>query len=213
MWRGEGTISPGILLSMAHQVRGYKELNGALQLVNQGISTFYAHSIALCYFWFDKDDLNPLCVNMSMTGGMEAELILDRFFAMVGISEEIPDDFVDYTRTVAEVASQVGLMALLGSPEFPTADGLDLLARWPGLSLRSRQIEIPTWVPDQLSGPYQGLSIPSWYSTGRFRSKHPDFPVPQLQIVTGEDSNNQPRPLTSSDYPYRFPKVRGLRQR
>ncbi|KAK3936849.1 heterokaryon incompatibility protein-domain-containing protein [Diplogelasinospora grovesii] len=207
MWRGGESISAAALLWMANQVGGCMDLKAAMQLFDQNTSTFYAQNIALCHYRFHKDSLNPLWVNMSTTMGMEATEILDRFFALAGISEGLPVGFINYTRTLEELASQVGLMTLLGSPEVPMPDGLDLLADLPSLRLRSRQIRIPTWIPDHLSEPPAGLRISFLYSTLRLRSEHQDFPNPEFQIVTdAENSNNNPQPLTSSEFPYRYSK-------
>jgi len=214
MWRGGSSISAAALLWMANQVGGHLELKAAKQLSYPKIYTFYAQNIALCHYQFQKGGLNPLWVNMSTTMGMEATEILDRFFALAGISEGLPVDFINYTRTLEEVASQVGLMTLLGSPKHPMTDGLDLLADLPSLCLRSRQIRIPTWIPDHLSGPKTGLRISSLYSTSRLRSEHQYFPNPELQIITNaEDSNRIPQPLTSSEFPYRYSRVRDFLKR
>ncbi|KAK4233452.1 heterokaryon incompatibility protein-domain-containing protein [Achaetomium macrosporum] len=103
MWRGGETISTAALLWMANQVGEHAELQEAIYLSEGSISKFNARNIAWCHRRFHKDKLDPLWVNMSRTMDMEAKLILDRFFALAGISEGLPEDFVNYTKTLEEV--------------------------------------------------------------------------------------------------------------
>jgi hypothetical protein len=137
MWRGEESLSAATLLWMANQVNRCMDLRMAIKLFDQNESTLYAQNIYLCHHQFDRNSLNPNCVNMSATMGMEATDTLDRFFALEGISSGLPSNFIDYERTLEDVASEVSLMTLLGSPDVEIIDGLDLLADLPHLCLRS----------------------------------------------------------------------------
>jgi hypothetical protein len=186
---------------MANQVNTCIDLRLAIQLFDQNESTFCAQNIYLCHHQFDRKSPNPICVNMSATMGLEATDTLDRFFALEGISSGLPDNFIDYERTLEDVASQVGLMTLLGSPDVEIIDGLDLLANSPSLCLRSQQIRIPTLITDHLSRPQMGLRISFLYATSNLRLEYQDFPEPEFQIVTNaEDLGNNPRPLTLSKF-------------
>ncbi|KAM5350684.1 hypothetical protein ACJ41O_007189 [Fusarium nematophilum] len=73
-----------------------------MHLINQGKATFHAQSIALCYHQFQRAGLPPLWVILGTTIGMEATDVLDRFFAMAGISEGLPTNFASYSRKLEE---------------------------------------------------------------------------------------------------------------
>lgn len=207
IWRGRESIEVDTLLWMAHQIDTHTDLEVARQLHHPDEQPFAA-TIARYYYRFSEDRPPPIWDNVMTTAGMNATEVLDRFFALEGISGEVPDGFINYSREIEVVASQVGLMSLLGSPKFPMTDCLDLLADLPSQGLRRRGLQVPTWIPDFLSGPPPSLHISFLYSTSKLRSKRPDFLMPELQIVTDpETANNSPRPLTVSEFPYDYAKV------
>lgn len=209
MWRGRKSIEVDILLWMADQIDTHTNLRLTRQIHHPQEGLCFAVIIALFYFRFTEDSPPPLWTNMMNTAGMKATEVLDRFFALAGISNEVPDGFVDYSKTVEAVASQVGLMSLLGSPKNPATDGLDRLADFPSRDGRAQGIQVPTWIPDFLSRSetYARLSI--LYSTSKWRSKHPNFPLPEFQIVTDPEApTHSPRPLTVSEFLYAYSKVR-----
>lgn len=138
---------------MVEQTAIHMDLKIANQLLYPDDTTFFAEVIPFCSFRFKIHSLQPLWVNMITTMGMNATEVLNRFFALVEISEELPPELIDYSKTLEVVASQVGLMSLLGSPKSPVANGLDHLAELPSLGLRRRGIQVPTCVTNYFSGP------------------------------------------------------------
>lgn len=209
MWRGRKSIEVDTLLWMAEQIDIHTELRLTRQIHHPDEGRFFAVIIALCYYQFTEDNPLPLWANTLTTAGLNATKVLDRFFALAGISQELPNEFIDYSRKLEVVASQVGLMALLGSPEYPVMDGLDRLADFPSRKARIQGIQVPTWIPDFFLGSTPSTKIAFLYSTSKWRSKHPIFPLPEFQIVTDEEGpNRSPRPLTVSEFPYSFSKVR-----
>lgn len=208
MWRGRKSINVDILLWMADQIELHTDLKVIMQLHYPHERLFFAGVIALCLYQFNENRPQTLWANMMITAGMNATEVLDRFFAVVGISQEVPDGFINYSRRIEIVASQVGLMALLGSPKHPMKDGLDHLADLPSLGLRSRGIQVPTWIPDFFSAPPPPLKMLLLYPTSKLRSKNPEFPLPEFQIITdSEAQKHSPRPLTVAEFPYSFCKV------
>lgn len=208
MWRGRKSIDVDTFLWMADQIAIHTDLKVIMQLQYPNERLFFAEVIALCLYRFNEHSPPPLWANMMITVGMNATEALDRFFAVAGISQEVPVDFIDYSRRIETVASQVGLMALLGSPKYPMMDGLDQLADLPSLGLRSRGIQVPTWVPDFFSAPPPPLKMSLLYATSNLRSKFPVFPLSEFQIITDlEAPKHSPRPLTVSEFPYVFCQV------
>lgn len=208
MWRGRKSIDVDMLLWMADQIATHTDLKVIMQLQYPNERLFFAGVIALCLYRFNEYSPQPLWANMMTTIGMNATEPLDRFFALAGISREVPDDFINYSRRVEIVASQVGLMALLGSPKYPMMDGLDQLADLPSRGLRSRGIQMPTWIPDFFSAPPPPIKMSLLYSTSKLRSKTPGFPLPEFHIITDPEAPSQShRPLTVSEFPYVFSKV------
>lgn len=208
MWRGRKSIEVDILLWVADQIDIHTDLKVAIQLHHPNKRRFFADVIATCYYQFNEDRPAPLWINVLNTAGMNATQVLDRFFALAGISQEVPDNFIEYSRKIEIVASQVGLMILFGSPKYPVTDGFDQLAGWPSRGVQSRGIRVPTWIPDFFSGPPPTTNISLLYSTSKWQSKHPGFPQPEIQILTDPEApNNSPQPLTVSDFPYVFSKV------
>lgn len=206
MWRGRKSIEVDTLLWMADQITMHTDLKLTMG-VHYPNQRSFADVIALCYYQFHEHSPRPLWVNMTITNGLKATEALDRFFALAGISQEVPDGFIDYTRRIETVASQVGLMALLGSPKHPVVDGLDQLADLPSRGLRSRGIQVPTWILDFFSTP-PSTKISLLYLTPNLRSKHPEFPLPEFQIVTDPEApSHSPQRLTLSEFPYVFAKV------
>lgn len=199
MWRGEKSIELDTMLWMAHQIGGKGDLRMFCQMAC-GESCFQAQNIALCRFRYRESNPHPLWITMASTVGMEATDIRDRYFALAGISRGVPSCFVDYSRPLEQVASQVGLMCLLGSPEFPMPNGLDFLADLPSLGLRSQQIRIPSWIPDFLTKPSRGVAISTKYSTARLRQRIKLFPFPEIRLITG---NVEKLP----NFPYAYPEV------
>lgn len=208
MWRGRKSLEVDQILWMADQIATHTDLKVIMQLHYPNERLFFAGVIALCLYRFNEHNPQPLWANIMITTGMNATEVLDRFFAVAGISQEVPDDFINYSRRIDIVASQVGLMALLGSPKYPMMDGLDQLADLPSLGLRSRGIQVPTWIPDFFSTPPPPMKMSLLYSTSKLRSKSPKFPLPEFQIVTDPEApRHSPRPLTVSEFPYLFCKV------
>lgn len=208
MWRGRKSIEVDTLLWMADQIEIHTDLKLTRQIHYPDEGLFFADVIALCYFQFTEDSPPPLWANMMITAGMNATKVLDRFFALVGISQGVPNDFIDYSRKIDVVASQVGLMSLLGSPKYPMMDGLDRLADFPSRNARAQGIQLPTWIPDFFSGPTPSTKISALYSTPKWRSKHPGFPLPEFQIMTDPEApTSSPRPVTISECPSAFSKV------
>lgn len=208
MWRGRKSIEVDTLLWMVDQIAIHTDLKLVMQLHYPNERLFFAEVVALCYYSFNERNPQPLWANVMTTAGMNATEALDRFFAVAGISQEVPDGFINYSRRIEIVASQVGLMALLGSPKYPMMDGLDQLADLPSRGLRSRGIQVPTWIPDFFSTPPPPIKMSLLYSTSKLRSKSPTFPVPEFQIVTDPEApTRNPRPLTVSEFPYSFCKV------
>ncbi|KAG6363981.1 hypothetical protein INS49_009084 [Diaporthe citri] len=208
MWRGRESIEVDALLWMADQIATHTDLKLAMELQYPNERLFFADVIALCYYQFNENSPPPLWANMMITRGMKATEDLDRFFALAGISQEVPDGFINYSRRIEIVASQVGLMALLGSPENPTMDGLDQLADFPSRGVQNRGIQLQTWIPDFFSAPPPPLEMSLLYSTSKLRSKNPEFPLPEFQITTDPEAPSpSPRPLTVSEFPYLFFKA------
>lgn len=208
MWRGRKSIDVDPLLWMADQIDIYTDLNLARQIYYPNEPFSFAIVIARCYFQFTEESPRPLWENMVTTAGMNATELLDRFFALAGISQEVPDDFIDYSTPVEAISSQVGLMSLLGSPKCPVMDGLDQLADCPSRNVKTQGIQVPTWVPDFFSAPTSFLKINFLYSTPKWRLKHPGFPQPEFHINTDPKApNHTRRPLTVSDFPFTFSKV------
>lgn len=211
IWRGRKSIEVDTLLWMADQIEIHTDLKAARLLRYPDEQLFFADVIASCYYQFKEDNPPPLWVNVGTTAGMHATELLDRFFALAGISQQVPDDFIDYSRSIGVVASQVGLMALLGSPKYPMADGLDQLAGLPSRGLRTRGLQVSTWIPDFFSGLPISKTISSLYSTSKLRSNQPHYPLPEFQIITDPGAPNEsPQSLTVSSFPYMFSNVCNL---
>lgn len=146
MWRGDRSVSTEIVLLAALLVgekRNLREHFGTIQ----SSQSFPAQAVAICRHRYRTIDDHPIWVTMDHTTSLEATDMRDRYFALAGICTGDLSDFVDYTRTIEPIACQVGMMALLGTPEFQMMDGLDHLADHPSLHLRSQQIIHPFMGP------------------------------------------------------------------
>lgn len=208
IWRGRKSIEVDELLWMADQISMHTDLKVAREMHYPKERLFFSDVVATCYYKFIEHNPPLFWVNAMTTAGMNATNVLDRFFALAGISQEVPHDFIDYSRDIKVVASQVGLMSLLGSPRYPARDGLDQLVDSPSRNARAQGIEVPTWVPDFFSKPTQSTNILALYSTSNWRSSHPGFPLPEFQIVTDPQASIKSlRPLTVSQFPFVLFKV------
>ncbi|KAH8654022.1 heterokaryon incompatibility protein-domain-containing protein [Tricladium varicosporioides] len=204
MWRGDRSVDTEAMLWMAGQISGRVDL--IILRDFDDLPEFYANNIALCRSRYRTFGSLPIWISMAHNIAMEATHIIDRYFALAGICTGQPSDFVNYSKTLEEVATQVGLMTLLDTPDYPTPDGLDRLADRPSLRLRSQQVRIPSWIPDCLSKPLMGLPISRTYNTENLRHQQTSFPRPEFQVVT-DDLEKEPK------FPFANLKVRGASRR
>jgi hypothetical protein len=144
---------------MARQISGRVDLTVLRDF--DDLPEFYANNIALCRSRYRTFGSLPIWISMAHNIDMEATHMIDRYFALAGICTGQPSDFVNYSKTLEEVATQVGLLTLLSSPDYPMPDGLDRWADRPSLRLRSQQVRIPSWIPDGnwYNGPPLKLSL------------------------------------------------------
>jgi hypothetical protein len=205
-WRGSKSIDAHALIWMARQIgtkRDLRSWHGRLYNFSDfspsGMSVFY-DNIA------ETRQIVPLWVNLHSARGMEATDPRDRFFALASISANLPKDFVDYSRTLEQVASQVALMILTSNEDHPALVGLDLLADSASTCYRIQDAKLPSWVPDFFSGQLLGFQLSRYYSTRLINNRHKSADYPQLYLTIIEEDGT----ITSSvlpKAPFRYDKV------
>lgn len=130
----------------------------------------------------------------------------DRFFAIAGISAHLPTNFVDYSRTLEQVASQVGLITFMGGRDLPTPIDFHVLADYPSIRLRAQNIQIPSWVPDFFSDQLRGISLSCYYSTKVIRKQQSGFSNAEMRLAT-EESDGLMDQSASPRFPCLYHKV------
>lgn len=87
----------------------------------------------------------------------------DRFIALAGISKNVSDGFIDYTKSFTSVAIHAGLSSLVSrhlsnSKNPTTCFGLDILALT--AVPRNKELGLPTWIPDLTPGSHSRSGSP-----------------------------------------------------
>lgn len=216
VWRGSRTIDIHALIWMAYQVGSKRDIQTWFATIH-GFDNFYASSIA--HFFYNvrmKQIYNvrmkqmsqkpPIWANLLNSMGMQATDPRDRFFAIAGISAHLPTNFVDYSRTIEQVASQVGLITFMGGQDFPASINFDVLADYPSIRLRTQHGQMPSWVPDFFSDQLRGVPLSRYYSTKVIRTQQIRFPNAELRL-TIEESDGSLRQSVPPRFPCLYHKV------
>ncbi|CZR66949.1 uncharacterized protein PAC_16848 [Phialocephala subalpina] len=106
-WRGDKSMNTDVMLWMAKQIGGKGGLVRSLRMIYDS-PTFHSRAISLCRYRYEESNPHQIWITISNTIGMEATDIRDRYFALAGISTGPPSGFVNYSRTLEQIACQVG---------------------------------------------------------------------------------------------------------
>ncbi|KAM5358475.1 hypothetical protein ACJZ2D_015262 [Fusarium nematophilum] len=201
-WRGDQNISVPILMWTGYEVGTRRNLHSQYAREHD-FGNFTGRCMA--YFFYQARYAPSLWLNLFNSMGMQATDPRDRFFAIAGISGNLPANFVNYSISAEQIATQVGLMTLASrDPQDP--EGLDFLADYPTVQTRAQHIQIPSWVPDFFSDQHIGFPLGKHYSTRSFRKRHPIFPHNEIQLTIG-GSDGQVRKLTSPQLAFSYHSV------
>ncbi|KAI8624658.1 heterokaryon incompatibility protein-domain-containing protein [Xylariaceae sp. FL1651] len=129
MWRGELEVNAEQVLWLAQQTKIYDNLRQSLHIVKHTsrLSGQWAYQVSAQYFLHRQHGLLALSERLILNSAVEATDPRDRYFALAGISHNVHHGFVDYRRSLKEMACEVGLITLFsrGPGGF---NGLDWLA-------------------------------------------------------------------------------------
>jgi hypothetical protein len=206
VWKGSLDLSTNVVLWMAMLIRRHKNLyeNYDITMGSPQTSALMAGNIASSYFDFKKRGPLPIYDTLSRHHGMGATDPRDRFFALAGISTGLAATFVDYKKTLKEVACLVGKMTLLGVPNYGvTEDGTEVLVlesapekhrfliEWLAFHAnpQNHALNIPSWVPDLLSPHSPGLPMTGFYNSLYLQEWRK---VPNPEVRLGEQFHKLP---------------------
>lgn len=198
MWKGSLDMDTNIILWSATLIGRHRNLYNSYNITMDSpqTSALMARNIATSYFQFKKSGPIPLYDTLSRQSGMGATDLRDRFFALAGVSSGLDKAFVNYTKTIREVACLVGKMTLLGFPNYKlTEDGAEVLVlehnwkehRFPiewlafHANPQNHELDIPSWVPDLLSPHSPGLLMTGFYNSSYLQDWR-DVPNPQVRF-------------------------------
>ncbi|WQF80958.1 Putative heterokaryon incompatibility [Colletotrichum destructivum] len=209
-WRGEKSVDVHHLMWIAFHVGTKRNLSTAFGLIN-GFSSLPALGMAN-YFYNsavrNRREKLPIWFHLMNSLGMKATDLRDRFFAIAGISAGLWTHFVDYSRTLEQVLSQVGLMSIIEGHQILDFEALDALADYPSITIRSASLHIPSWVPNFFSDQLRGIAFSRHYSTNSLRRTQ-GFMAAEIQIIVEDPNRALQHPITPSA-PYLYHKVREL---
>lgn len=170
MWRGELVIDPEMVIVGALRISSLHNVNVRLQigtpdqLTRQHITC--AGRLALLRQWIAVD-VNKMFYLLSATRNFEATDPRDKFFALVGIASDMEEEFIDYSKDVGQIVTELsrrfltGKLACLTNP----LDILSFISR-----LNGEGEHLPSWVTDWML-----LGISSLYTplAGAYPSEAP----------------------------------------
>lgn len=170
MWRGELVIDPEMVIVGALRIASLHNVNVRLQigtpdqLTRQHITC--AGRLALLRQWIAVD-VNKMFYLLSATRNFEATDPRDKFFALVGMASDVEEEFIDYSKDVGQIVTELSRRFLTGKLECLTSplDILSFISRPNG-----EGEDLPSWVTDWLL-----LGISSLYTplAGAYPSEAP----------------------------------------
>jgi hypothetical protein len=98
---------------------------------------------------------------LNATRQFKAKIPVDKIFALAGLSSDISEGIIDYTKTVAEVQIEVALTSI----ERPNTWGARLFSE---VNASGHSIEIPSWVPDWVGAPIENSSLSAYNRVERY---------------------------------------------
>ncbi|KAI1326194.1 heterokaryon incompatibility protein-domain-containing protein [Xylariaceae sp. FL0255] len=177
MWRGAGLQVPAIkILWLARQIQTLGKLRQCCENVlsvtspppisspssdsSPWPSTGRRHSstiscakkVAMQYLVAEgsQNNLIPFCERLLVNSSMQATDLRDRYFALVGLSDDVDAGLINYDISLADLVYEVGLIALFDhTAQGWRMRGLEWLAR-PG-HCQHLLLPFPSWIPDFLN--------------------------------------------------------------
>jgi hypothetical protein len=220
IWKGSLNMDTNVMLWSAMLVGRHRNLyeNFDITMGSPRNSALMARNIAASYFEFKKRGPLPIYDMLSRHCGMGATDPRDRFFALAGVSSGLTKAFVNYKKTFQEVACLVGKITLLGFPRYElTTDGVEVaileqhpkehrfLIEWLAFNAnpQTRNLGLPSWVPDLLSPHSPGLVLTGFYNT-LYLQEWRDIPHPQVRM---KEQLHNICERTSNQWKVAIPKV------
>ena len=181
---GPVELERDLVLDFAGNVKKFPTLKNALGLYSHAPidcdRPSWENSTMLCdlvtlYKTFEKRRLVEL---LRYTRSFSATDPRDKVFALVGLADDISNDFIDYGNTESKVSFDVASFLLTDdSAKLPNA--LDLLSY---VEHRDKPSDLPSWVPDWRSCPHNYIPIIDIIANKAVHAR-PCFTVHQDKVV------------------------------
>jgi hypothetical protein len=149
LWRGELILNVEATLAGAGRVVDLHNVTIRLQVNTKKESTRQhitcAGRLEMLRQSMKHNAELPMFMLLNATRSFEATDPRDRLFALVGLASDVGEDFVDYTKDVKEVVTELSRRFLSGTIECVTSplDMLSLITRPNG-----EDKDLPSWVMD-----------------------------------------------------------------
>lgn len=207
-WRGTRIIETNALIWMAYHVGSKRTIQTWFDAIH-GYRSYYLAVIAQFYYSVNlrhNHQRPSIGTNLYNSVGMQAADLRDRIFAIATISENLPINFVNYSRTLGQVVTQVALLSFMDGPQPNLSTDIDVLADYPSTRLLNKTIQMPSWAPDFFADQLRGVSFCHYYPTKTIRDCNKGLPVAELRVTIEASDGTLTRSIPPK-LPYLYHKV------
>ena len=156
---GKVEVNPTLIIEFATNVAKFSTSINTISL--RAFATFCSlersRGNARTLFLLGEYENRRLWELLVSTREFEASDLRDKVFALVALTDDIADDFIDYGRSLRQILVDVAIFALT-RPSVKLARALDLLSY---AEARTQPSDLPTWVPDWQSHGHETYPLSS----------------------------------------------------